>query len=95
MTSFVEHSRVAFGSGLDRSPTVEEIACGALQRIATATEAMATEYNRLIRERDSARRSVDYWRERAERAERRLSATKGVVTRLKAARSDAARSEGA
>lgn len=63
--------------------TIDDLALGCLQRIATATETMAQHNDRLIRERDNARADRDFWRREAEHLARRLSATKGQITRMK------------
>jgi hypothetical protein len=67
----------------DVAPTDTQLAVGCLQRIATATEVMAQNHDRLVRERDNARADSDYWRKEAGRLSRRLSAAKGQITRLK------------
>lgn len=66
--------------------SIDQINAGSLQRIADATEAMAKNYVALQDERDRLKR----WLADAEARERalcrRLSATRGVVTRMKRGR---------
>lgn len=64
-------------------PTVEQVKLGCLQRIADATEAMANEYNRLIREAKRARETEEYLRKDNNRMARSNAALRGVVNRLK------------
>jgi hypothetical protein len=63
--------------------TTEHINAGSLQRIADATEKMAGSYANLITERDRYKAAHD--REVAARqyADRRITALRGVITRLK------------
>ena len=63
--------------------TVEHINAGSLQRIADATELMARRHLDLIRERDEYERryKAAVGRERA--LERKLSAAKGQITKLR------------
>lgn len=62
---------------------VEHTNAGSLQRIADATEKIAINYDSLLRAKQSAEEGRDYWRGRADKLERRISALKGVITRLK------------
>lgn len=66
--------------------TIEHINAGSLQRIADATELMAKNYAELIAERDQARRSETYWRDEADRIARSNNALRGVITKMKKAR---------
>ena len=63
--------------------TVEDINAGSLQRIADATELIAKRYAELIRERDDFERRWRSTETRAQVLERRLSAAKGQITRLR------------
>ena len=78
------------GIGMQLSDAQLQIGC--LQRIADATELMAKSYQGLINERNEARKSRDYWMDRSDQTDRRLSAAKGQITKLKkiiaAAKSD-------
>lgn len=67
--------------------TIEHINAGSLQRIADATEKIAVNYDDLLRDKKSAEESRDYWRGQAERGRRQISALRGVITRMKRARS--------
>jgi len=60
-----------------------QINTGSLQRIADATEKMAKSYTDMERSRDQWRCWYDKEEARRHRAYRRLSATRGVVTKLK------------
>ncbi len=82
-----EGSRTNWGSDQDSSLTIEQINCGALLRIADATELMAKRYQELINQREQFERSANYWRAQHDRMQRRLIAAKGQITKLKKARS--------
>ena len=64
--------------------TVEHINCGSLQRIADAVELMARRYSDLITERDVFKERADRRLNSLQKAERRISALRGVITKLKA-----------
>lgn len=75
--------REVLSNGNTASATHEEVNVGSLQRIADACELMATNYIQL-------QRNEKYWKERAEeneacakKAQRRIVALKGVITKLK------------
>lgn len=78
MTSMREASRKAWTSD-DR---IEHINGGSLQRIADATERMAAPYLEMLHDRDRLAKLVMERNEDIKRLERRLSAAKGLVTRL-------------
>lgn len=63
--------------------TIEEINAGSLQRIADASEKMATNYTQL--QNDLALYKKWYFErgERLQKLERRISALRGVITKLK------------
>ena len=63
--------------------TVEDINSGSLQRIADATELMSQNFIRLQNDRDMYKRWYDKEKEEKERLYRRVSALKGVITKLK------------
>lgn len=67
-------------------PTLENINVGSLQRIADATETIAQNYGKLIRERDQAIKERDYERQETKFLEHRIRSLRGVITRLKNAR---------
>ena len=63
--------------------TLEEINAGSLQRIADATETMAQNYTSLQNDRDWYKKA---WKEACDQRDnlwRRISALKGVITRMK------------
>ncbi len=77
-----EHSREAW-NGDNPTPTVEQLTLGCQQRIADATEKMASNYIRM--ENDLAyykRRVLGTDKEKAT-LQRRVNALRGVITRMK------------
>lgn len=74
-----EHSKQNWLS----SGTVEEINSGCLQRIADATEAIAKNYNSLLNQVEALKRDVNYYRDDRDRKDRKISALRGVITKLK------------
>ena len=88
--SYREQSRIDWVRSDGASPSLEQLTFGAVQRIANATEAMAQEHTKLIRERDNYKQWWVQQRERAERVERSNRSLRGVVTRLKRKAADAA-----
>lgn len=79
MADFRESSRNGWAS----AETVEHINAGSLQRIADATELMARRHLELIRERDEYERRYKSVVEWVRTLERRLSAAKGQITKLR------------
>lgn len=77
-----EQSRTSWGTEAT-SLTLEQLNAGAILRIADATEKMATNHVKLQNDYDYMRKDRDRYRERAERAERKITAMKGVITKLK------------
>ena len=63
--------------------TTDDLKLGCLQRIAAATETMATEYNRLIRERDRLASRVRSLNSEVDRTARSNAALRGVITRMR------------
>ncbi len=63
--TFKQASRMDWQNAQSGPPSNEQIACGALQRIADATEKMAQSHDALIRDRD-------FWKRRAVSAEKAL-----------------------
>lgn len=61
----------------------DEIKIGCLQRIADATEVMAKRYQDLIDERDKYKRWYESSLKTEEYQLRRISALRGVITRMK------------
>ena len=64
-------------------PSLNELELGCLQRIAAATEAMANNHVRLIRERDNYEAACEAQAEEIELQQRRIAALRGVITKLK------------
>lgn len=81
MSTLREHSKKDWTG----DPTLQGINAGSLQRIADATEVMAQRYNELIADRDRYKRwhAEEKWLRQS--MERRLSAAKGQITKLKRA----------
>lgn len=65
------------------NPSLEQLTFGCLQRIADATESMATEYNRLIRDNKWLSSSRDNYRNDCERLRKQNASLRGVITRMK------------
>jgi len=75
-------SRIDWGtesSGL----TLEQINCGAMLRIADATEKMAQRHTELIQDRDYYEKQYNDWRREYEAMERRCRSLKGQITKMK------------
>ena len=66
--------------------TVEQINCGALLRIADATEKMAQRHTELIDRANRLQRDYDRACERNARQERRIAALRGVITKMRKAK---------
>ena len=67
----------------DDWPGIDQVKVGCLQRIADACEAMSDGHIRLASERDMYKRLLESERESAARLVRRLSAARGVATKLR------------
>lgn len=80
MPNFDEASRQKWSRSI---PTVEDISLGCLQRIAAATELMAKDHAKLIRDLDYAERARKSWMEDCVRLSKKNSALRGVITKLK------------
>ena len=65
------------------NPSVDAISAGSLQRIADATEKMAENWSRLADDRDYQKRRAEEAERYAAIRNRRISALRGVITRLK------------
>lgn len=82
--NYKEASRYNWSSLHDTNyPGVDLINMGSLQRIADAIEIMGKNYLELQRSYDYMKSDRDSLRERYYKMERRLSAMKGVITKLK------------
>lgn len=79
MANFRDQSR----QNWEGDPTTERIDSGSLQRIADACELMAKDRSKLISDLENAERWKKQYYERWEKAERKISALKGVITKLK------------
>ena len=82
--TFRQSSRLDWLPTQSGGPSDTQIACGALQRIADATEVMAKNHAALIAERDRYERWYKEAKAGAERLARSNSALRGTITRLKA-----------
>ncbi len=78
----IELSKQKFNCNSD-APTDVELQTGCLQRIANATELMASNYVKLQKDYDYMKESRDKYRDMSERRDRTISALKGVITKLK------------
>lgn len=81
--SYANASRLNWGREETEALNQDQIKLGCLQRIADATEAMARWHVELARERDNYKRWYEQEQERRNRAERRIIALRGVITRQK------------
>lgn len=81
--SLKEHSRTLWVPNNNDLPNDKEIQLGCLQRIADAAELMAKDRDSLIQKLDWARKDRDEYRERYRKAEKRIAALKGVITKMK------------
>lgn len=83
--NYKEASRLSWSNLHDSNyPGSDLINMGSLQRIADATEMMTKNYIDLQRNYDYMKSDRDNLRERYREMERKLSALKGVITKLKA-----------
>jgi hypothetical protein len=81
--SFREHSRRDYGRRDGGKLTVEQINCGALLRIADATETMARNYVQMQADLDYYKTLAETRAESLNRIEKCNSALRGVITKLK------------
>jgi len=81
--SYREQSKRNWGSDHEDPLTVEQVNCGALLRIADATEKMAQSYQQLISERDSYKKGYEDRLARIEKLKKSNAALRGQITRLK------------
>ena len=87
MSEFKDESRANWGLHGDGKPDIQQLSFGCLQRIATATEAMAQNYQKLIGERDYYKHESERQRQRSILWQRSNAALRGVITKLKNGRS--------
>ena len=78
-----KESRASWGADQDRNLSIEQINCGALLRLADATELMCKDREKLERDYAYMRAERDRYRSSLESAERRIAALKGVITKAK------------
>lgn len=85
--NYRDQSRIQWGKRVySSSPvelSIEQIQLGAILRIADASELMAKNFLDLQRENQHLKESRDSYRRLYEKAERRITALKGAVTRQK------------
>lgn len=80
--NYRDHSRINYGNSTGAA-TLEQINSGSLQRIADATEAMAKNYTAMQEDRDRYKRWYEDQRAITLRLSRRITAFRGVITRMK------------
>jgi len=78
--SFIEHSKSNFTS---ESPSIEQINTGCMQRIASATELMATNFLKLQNENDYLRKRNRNLQDDNDHLRRSANTYKGKYNRLK------------
>lgn len=83
--SFRSESKKDYGTNVPEGEglSLERLNCGSLMRIADATEIMATNYLRLQEDLATAKRGREYYMEEMEKAQRTITAMKGLITKLK------------
>ena len=82
--TYTHGSKTLWGSNdSDGKLTLDQIQTGCLQRIATATEAMAQNYTRLQSDRDMYQRLYNEESERLQQSERSNAALRGQITKLR------------
>lgn len=67
------------GNGL----SLEQINTGAMLRVADACELMAKNHDQLVRAKEAAERSVQFWRNQANSLQRSNNALRGQITKLR------------
>lgn len=82
-TRYREESRKNYGQEGDVNLTLEQLRTGALLRIADSVEKLCEDRDRLERQCDQYRKSMNYWLARAQKLERSNVALKGHLTRLR------------
>lgn len=80
--NYAEESKKNYGRDESAAFSHDDLQLGCLQRIAKATETISQSYNKLIEERDLYKKLYGDERACTERLLRRISAMKGVITRL-------------
>jgi len=82
MATLKDVSKKEYSAG-DEDGTFEEIQTGCIQRIADAAEKSCLDREKLERDYKYVVGQRNRWRDIAEKNQRQLSATRGVVTKLK------------
>ena len=80
MPNFDQASRLRYSRD---NPTVDDLQLGCMQRIADATELMAKNHGKLIRDLELSERSKKYWMEDCDCLIKKNRALRGVITKLK------------
>lgn len=81
----VANIREASRATWDSRGSIEHINAGSLQRIADATEKMASSYDSMRESRDWAVKRADEYQSDLKKAHNRISALKGVITKMRKA----------
>lgn len=81
--SYRQESKINYGRNQDGGATIEQLNCGALMRIADATEKMCLDREKLERDYQYMRADRDTYRQLYERECRKSAARAGVITRMK------------
>jgi len=87
MATLKDVSKKEYSAG-DEDGTFEEIQTGCIQRIADAAEKSCLDREKLERDYKYVVGQRNRWRDIAEKNQRQLSATRGVVTKLKNKKND-------
>ncbi len=80
--TFKEESRKSWVPSSEMPITTEQIGIGCLQRIADATELMSSNFVKLQNDYEYMKKSRDSYRNDLEGAQRKITAYKGVITKL-------------
>ncbi len=78
-----ERSKLNWGTKEGENLTIEQVNCGAILRIADATEKMAHSYVQLIEDRDYYKRRYEEELASGKRMSRQIAALKGHINRMK------------
>lgn len=81
--SYREESKTDWGTHQIGSLNLEQINTGAILRIADATEKMAGNYTALQNKYESEKERAERYREYWHKEQRRVTALKGVITKLR------------
>ena len=81
--NYREESQKIWGSSEGAQLNIEQINCGAILRIADATEKMASNYIALENDYKWMKSSKESWRREAERLRKSNAALRGHLNRLK------------